>query len=66
MAPAKKNGIKKISKKQLQAALAKIDEIYAEFRRDLAILKKERRQIIDRINKKADDKKIQEILKRIK
>jgi len=57
---------KGITQQQLNDALAKIDSIYAEFQKKLAVLKADRIQIIDRINRKNDDKKIQEILKRIK
>jgi oligoendopeptidase F len=57
---------KKLSREQLQKALDKINSIYSDFQTELARLKAERIQIIDRINKKADDKKIQEILRSIK
>lgn len=57
---------KMISQQQLQAALKKIDKIYSEFQTELAHLKADRLKIIEKINKKADDKKIQEILKKIK
>ncbi len=57
---------KALSQQQLQAALKKIDNIYREFEYELALLKAERIKIIDRLNRKSDDKKIQAILKKIK
>lgn len=57
---------KALSQQQLQTALKKIDAIYSEFQQELARLKVERLKIIERIDRKSDDKKIQAILKNIK
>lgn len=54
------------SQKQLETAMEQIDSIYGEFQKELARLKKEKIQIIDQLNKHADDKRIQEILKKIR
>ncbi|MFA5020748.1 MAG: hypothetical protein WC517_01660 [Patescibacteria group bacterium] len=66
MIQLKAKNTKHLTQAEIKTALIKIDTIVAEFRQELARLKKERIQIIDKINRKADDKKIQEILKRIK
>jgi|GEM_PF-3120444 len=52
--------------KLLQQKLKKINDIYEEFSRELDRLKKQRRQIIADIHKRADNDKISAILKSIK
>lgn len=54
------------SQKQLKTAMDQIDSIYSDFQKELARLKKEKVQIIEQLNKHADDKRIQEILKKIR
>lgn len=54
------------SQQQLSIALKKIDNILNDFHKELARLKAERIKIIEKINKKSDDKRIQEILKKIR
>ena len=56
----------KAQQKLLQQKLKKINNIYDEFSRELDRLKKERRQIIADIHKRADNDKISAILKSIK
>jgi glutamate mutase epsilon subunit len=56
----------KAQQKLLQQKLKKINNIYEEFSRELDRLKKERRQIIADIHKRADNDKISAILKSIK
>ena len=55
-----------LDQEQLEIALKKIDSIYEEFKKELAILRSERIDIVKKINKKSEDKKIQEILKKIR
>ena len=54
------------NQQKLEIALKKINSIYEEFKKELAILKAERMEIVKKINKKSEDKKIQEILKKIR
>ena len=66
MAQVKAKNTRQLTQAEIKTALVKIDNIIAEFQQELARLKTERIKIIDTINKKFDDKKIQAILKRIK
>lgn len=60
------NAKKQLSQADLKSALEKINALHVNFQKELAALKAARIKIIDRINKKADDKKIQEIIQKIK
>lgn len=60
------NAKKQLSQADLKSALEKINALHANFQKELAALKAARIKIIDRINKKSDDKKIQEIIQKIK
>lgn len=53
-------------KKIYQEKIAKIDKLYAEFKSEMARLKKERRKILDNLSKSKDDEKIKQILRNIK
>ena len=54
------------ARQKWRAALIKIDGMILEYKKEMSRLRKERLKIIETIEKKADDQKIQDILKKIR